>query len=248
MPGDDDWERAVAAASAALTESSDASPSLFHRIRQRWKRSFDIPLLVVSAVLLVGLLIVGSRLSWGTLKSEEGRFAVRLPPGVTARKVKQARKTVLNDGAFTFEGIAFVDGTRVGVAYFDVPSAAPTADILDNLVRFLERHHHADAEKVYESEIWYGEYPGREVVYEQESESWWATAYSRWVLVERRVYELTWIPARGEPPNDALHEFWNSFQLLGETGSVASVLHPWSTGVETQTEEGTDSPPVDEEQ
>jgi hypothetical protein len=85
-------------------------------------------------------------------------------------------------------------------------------------VRFLERQYHGEVTLEIEREITLQGCVGRETVYEQMKGSRSVRVYGRWYISDGRIYEVAWMPSRGEPPQEARRMVWDSFRLL-EPGS-----------------------------
>lgn len=189
-------------------------------LNSRRRRSI---LLGTSAVLAVVLVAGGasaiyrltgspSDSSGSEYSSEAGGFSVRLPSGRTARRFVENRRGRLG---YTFEGVAFGDGSCIGVAYMNLRDDEPIAELPTGLIRYLEREYHGEVAVADECGIRLGRHPGRQVNYEAASGSQ-RRSYSRWFLVGNRLYDVAWITGYRPPSMAAVGRFFESFRLLAE--------------------------------
>jgi len=185
--------------------------------RRRWFAAGVIAV-VASALVAVGGAAAYSH--WGTFgngsrslhTSESGGFEVRLPSGLTAKYFTETRRT---RPSFTFEGVSFADGTCVGVAYIDLRDDEPLRELPEGIMCYLQREYHGDVVVAEQCDIRLGRHLGRQITYESAGGTA-RKSYSRWFLVENRLYDVTWIAGYATPSIPAVCEFLDSFRLLSE--------------------------------
>lgn len=200
---------------AAAGESA-AQPHLNSR-RRRWtllgtSAALAVAFVAVSAFAIYRLTGSPSDSSGSEFSSEAGGFSVRLPSGRTARRFVESRRGRL---AYTFEGVAFGDGSCIGVACMNLRDDEPIAGLPAGIIRYLEREYHGEVAVADECEIRLGRHPGRQVTYEAAVGSQ-QKSYSRWFLVGNRLYDVAWITGRRPPSVEAVGRFFESFRLLAE--------------------------------
>jgi hypothetical protein len=198
------------------------------------RRPWVVPAIGLLALLIcVGGVVVAYQtwrgpadLSWGVHSSDEGGFAVRLPAGRAVDRFSETKSTRDLSMTYTFEGVSLAGATRMGVAYADLgDSDAERTELPQDAMEALKREYQGEGAVTWQFDIRLGRHLGKEVVYESEAAgSRHPIAYSRWFLVGRRLYDVTWMSGRTEPSADALHEFWDSFQLLDEPEAVVTVV------------------------
>jgi hypothetical protein len=204
--------RARAVRSAAQAERPESPPRRRRRIRR-----------VAIGLVTVAIFAAGGATAyrvWGTPKgwfrsrytSAAGGFTVQLPSGLTARRFIE---TGGSRPAYTCEGVAFGDGTCVGVAYLDFANSGGSEELPENIMRYLERQYHGAVAVAEHSELRLGRYAGRQVTYETATIAR-RKSYSRWFLVGNRLYDVAWITGYRAPTTDAVDTFLNSFRLLAE--------------------------------
>lgn len=196
---------------------AETGPEPSNPRRRRWFAVGAIAL-VASALVAGGGAAVYRQ--WGTFgngsrslhTSESGGFEVRLPSGLTAKYFTETRRT---RPSFTFEGVSFADGTCVGVAYIDLRDEEPLRELPEGIMCYLQREYHGDVVVAEQCDIRLGRHLGRQITYESAGGTA-RKSYSRWFLVENRLYDVTWIAGYAAPSIPAVCEFLDSFRLLSE--------------------------------
>lgn len=146
---------------------------------------------------------------WREIASPIGRFRVMMPaPHSTQTRILQSLAGPVQETTYTCPHGDWV--LSVGYADYDGPDqiAVGMEDIIraarDVNVRMVI------GGIVSEKDIQLGEHSGRELVMDHKTG---AIAHLRWYAVKRRLYTLNFTCSRGQPPEEELARFFDSFQV-----------------------------------